>query len=54
MGTGVEREPRRLLDHAAVHHGIGERDPDLDRVGAGVLESRGAARRRRPGSPPVT
>ena len=29
---------RRLLDHPAVHHGVGERDPDLDRVGAGVAQ----------------
>ena len=32
----VERALRRLLDGGAVHHRIGERDADLDRVGAGV------------------
>ena len=32
----VERALRRLLDRAAVHHRVGERDADLDRVGAGV------------------
>ena len=32
----VERAPRRLLDGEAVHHRIGERDADLDGVGAGV------------------
>ena len=31
----VERPLRRLLDRAAVHHRIRERDADLDRVGAG-------------------
>ena len=31
---GVERRLRRLLDHRPVHHRVGERDADLDRVGA--------------------
>ena len=37
--TGLQRTARRLLDHAPVHHGIGEREAHLDRVGAGVLEA---------------
>ena len=48
----LQRDPRRLLDHAAVHHGIRVRDADLDRVGARGRERRAAARRRRPGSRP--
>ena len=32
----LERALRRLLDRRPVHHRIGERDADLDRVGAGV------------------
>ena len=31
----VERPLRRLLDGRAVHHRVGERDADLDGVGAG-------------------
>ena len=33
--AGLERHLRRLLDDRTVHHRIGERDADLDRVGAG-------------------
>ena len=33
--TDVQRALRRLLDRAAVHHRVRERDADLDRVGAG-------------------
>ena len=34
-GAAVERALRRLLDGGAVHHRVGERDADLDGVGAG-------------------
>ena len=37
-GAVLERATRGLLDHRPVHHGIRERDPDLDRVGAGDLQ----------------
>src|SRR6476660_9395019 len=37
-GAAFERDPRRLLDHAAVHDGIRVRDADLDRVGPGRAE----------------
>ena len=33
--AGIEGGLRRLLDHRAVHHRVGERDADLDGVGAG-------------------
>ena len=44
-----ERALGRLLDRRAVHHGIGERDADLDRVGTrgGVRRARRRASRRR-------
>ena len=32
----VEGSAGRLLDGEAVHHRVGERDADLDRVGAGL------------------
>ena len=43
----VERALRRFLDRAAVHDRVGERDADLDRVGAAVDRPR--ARRRATG-----
>ena len=51
-GAELERPLRRLLDRAAVHHRVGERDADLDGVGAGVGHGPhdvepGAARARR-------
>ena len=46
----LERQARCLLDHPAVHHGVRERDADLDRVGARVLD-RAEQRRVDPGVP---
>ncbi len=34
-GPPPQRTERRFLDHRPVHHGVGERDADLDRIGAG-------------------
>jgi hypothetical protein len=48
-----ERDPRRLLDHAAVHDGIRVRDADLDRVGTGRVEHPQEPHVH-PGWPPVT
>ena len=53
-GAGGERGRRRLLDHAAVHHRVGVRHPDLDRVGAGVGAGPAAGPASTPGKPPVT
>ena len=39
-----QRHLRRLLDRGAVHHRVGERDADLDGVGAGVGEGPDAPR----------
>ena len=37
-GPRLQRQARSLLDHASVHHGVGERDTHLDGIGARILD----------------